>query len=763
MKTRVVVYLAVLLVVVLTVPANLQGQGTEPGSNGAEPNAPTENYTNLMNRLYSHTFASNSALYIVDPATGATTLMGYTGVSQITDIAFSARNFLYGITFSSLYHLDPYTAEGTYIGSTGFSNLNALVTSPEGIIYAANTSYGQFIRIDENTGEGTYIGNFGSGLSSSGDMIYTDDGTLYATLNRSGYTNAWLATIDPGTGTATLIGDIGFKDVWGLSIRDGIMYGVTPSGQLLQIDPASGAGALIGTDVGIAHGGLTTTPDVPLLDLPIDYDDDDDFVASLAGNIGLGDGRVNSWFDHNTPAPWGATNQQLLRWTGYPEIPNPDGNCYIPNNNCYDNHEGTDFSQDQATENIYAAAPGTVTDIFETCEEGDSNEARWCNGGYGNEVWIDHGDGYATRYTHLDDVLVDEGDELYQTNFRDNPIGTMGSTGNSTGTHLHFGVYYDPNEGWARGSVLDPYGWWDNDRDDPWTNTAQQQSKPLWKKPFSAQAVVDNAAYSLVSASNQAEAYFPAGTFATPTVVQILDAPPSAPNPDDLLSAGTSFRLTASPATAQTQSRAAPSSPTDGFGQPVTLQATYGSSASERLNTATLSMYRWDEASQSWLSLPSTVDTNLRVVTAQTIDPGEFDLKGALTCEGDPNELNDSFYHATRLENGVLAGAFDVDDDADWYRIRAYAGGDYTVEILDLAAGVDPYAELYDATGTNLITSDDNGGPGDGFYLSWTASADTTYFIRVAASSASSIGCDATYEMKTTATLYMLLPMLDGK
>jgi murein DD-endopeptidase MepM/ murein hydrolase activator NlpD len=65
--------------------------------------------------------------------------------------------------------------------------------------------------------------------------------------------------------------------------------------------------------------------------------------------------------------------------------------------------------------------------------------------GYGNYAIITHGNGYATLYGHLHDFTVKDGD-LVQ---RGDPIAHEGTTGNSTGPHLHFeirnqGGYLDP-------------------------------------------------------------------------------------------------------------------------------------------------------------------------------------------------------------------------------------------------------------------------------------------------------------------------------
>jgi murein DD-endopeptidase MepM/ murein hydrolase activator NlpD len=58
--------------------------------------------------------------------------------------------------------------------------------------------------------------------------------------------------------------------------------------------------------------------------------------------------------------------------------------------------------------------------------------------GFGNCIVVDHGNGYETLYAHLSKRLVKKGEQVY----RDQVIGLMGSTGRSTGTHLHYEVHY---------------------------------------------------------------------------------------------------------------------------------------------------------------------------------------------------------------------------------------------------------------------------------------------------------------------------------
>lgn len=88
-------------------------------------------------------------------------------------------------------------------------------------------------------------------------------------------------------------------------------------------------------------------------------------------------------------------------------------------------HRGVDFSGPRGSD-ILSVADGVV------------QYAGYSNG-YGNVVEIDHGNGYMTRYAHNEENLVSVGDRVKSGQV----IAKMGSTGRSTGTHLHFEVWQD--------------------------------------------------------------------------------------------------------------------------------------------------------------------------------------------------------------------------------------------------------------------------------------------------------------------------------
>lgn len=89
-----------------------------------------------------------------------------------------------------------------------------------------------------------------------------------------------------------------------------------------------------------------------------------------------------------------------------------------------DFHPGMDIADDYGTP-IYATASGTVI------------EAGWNAGGYGNKVDIDHGNGIMTRYGHAREVVVTAGQKVRKGEL----IAYMGSTGFSTGPHVHYEIH----------------------------------------------------------------------------------------------------------------------------------------------------------------------------------------------------------------------------------------------------------------------------------------------------------------------------------
>jgi murein DD-endopeptidase MepM/ murein hydrolase activator NlpD len=94
-------------------------------------------------------------------------------------------------------------------------------------------------------------------------------------------------------------------------------------------------------------------------------------------------------------------------------------------------HDGTDFGVPCGTP-VHAAADGTVTD-------------RGSSGAYGQRVVVRHADGLETSYNHLASDSVTVGQKVTPSTV----VGRVGSTGLSTGCHLHFMARRD-------GTVTDP-------------------------------------------------------------------------------------------------------------------------------------------------------------------------------------------------------------------------------------------------------------------------------------------------------------------
>ena len=130
------------------------------------------------------------------------------------------------------------------------------------------------------------------------------------------------------------------------------------------------------------------------------------FDPSLVGGSGAADSHIPSIW----PTTGEVTSPYGLRWGGT------------------DFHPGIDIANDMGTP-IVATADGVV------------EYAGWNSGGYGNMVDINHGNGIMTRYGHASQVVVSVGQQVK----RGQLIAYMGSTGFSTGPHVHYEVHINGN------------------------------------------------------------------------------------------------------------------------------------------------------------------------------------------------------------------------------------------------------------------------------------------------------------------------------
>lgn len=112
-------------------------------------------------------------------------------------------------------------------------------------------------------------------------------------------------------------------------------------------------------------------------------------------------------------------------------------------------HNGIDISNGTYGAKVIAIADGVVTTYYNSCSHnyGKSPLRTCCGNGYGNYITINHGtkDGktYVAYYAHLGSIVVSNGQSVKKGDI----VGYVGSTGRSTGAHLHFGI--SVNGGWV--------------------------------------------------------------------------------------------------------------------------------------------------------------------------------------------------------------------------------------------------------------------------------------------------------------------------
>ena len=176
--------------------------------------------------------------------------------------------------------------------------------------------------------------------------------------------------------------------------------------RLAGLNPASFAGAGDGSP-------LTTAKDTKTLADFLGVDED---FADRVRNAAQDLSDMRGLTDSSARIPFGRPTIGTRETSGF-------GVRFDPFNHSPKFHEGQDFAGPYLTP-IYATAPGIVSFVGQRT-------------GYGNVVEIDHGNGFKTRYAHLAAFSVHIGQRVAV----DQRIASMGSTGRSTGNHLHYEVW----------------------------------------------------------------------------------------------------------------------------------------------------------------------------------------------------------------------------------------------------------------------------------------------------------------------------------
>lgn len=164
---------------------------------------------------------------------------------------------------------------------------------------------------------------------------------------------------------------------------------------------------------------------------------DGDSIAKIAKNYGVAEADITNYLPNNLSEPFTLTPGQTLiipngRQDATDAPPPALDEDYpfawplrgvITQGYDPDRHLAIDIGAPYGA-SVYATADGTVT------------YAAWARTGYGFTIIVDHGNGFQTLYAHLKGTFVSKGDSVT----RGQVIGAVGSTGNSTGPHVHYEI-----------------------------------------------------------------------------------------------------------------------------------------------------------------------------------------------------------------------------------------------------------------------------------------------------------------------------------
>lgn len=192
---------------------------------------------------------------MLNPTTGAYTLIGTTS-ELIGGLGYGANGQLYGLGqdgTGSLFAINTTTAALTFIGNTGVPTAGSAGYSfgatSDGTLYA--DSNGKSYQINPATGTAVLLGSLG--FTSTGGLNGDDKGNLYLT---GGSQSQGLYQVSRTTGQGTPIGTSTYGTVYGLADTGGTLYAINTTGSIFSVNTATAAGTLMATYNGATVGSV---------------------------------------------------------------------------------------------------------------------------------------------------------------------------------------------------------------------------------------------------------------------------------------------------------------------------------------------------------------------------------------------------------------------------------------------------------------------------------------------------------------------------
>ncbi len=253
--------------------------GTEPPSkkdatvfDPGEASAPTPDAGAKKGQVYAHTART---LYLFEPYAKQLTKVGdfdcLPGPEVMIDIALNETGAMYGTTSDlatdkgHFVTIDPISAKCTTRGAVDYYP-DSLGFVPAGTLDVKEALVGYdgeyYVRVDLDTGKMTDIGTLnppgpdaGTLHYSSGDIVAIIGDKAYLTANDSADLGDYLLEIDPKTGRRVkVIAPLSTRELWGTGYWGGKIYAFSGAGQVLEVNPVTGAKSTV-AQIAVPDGG----------------------------------------------------------------------------------------------------------------------------------------------------------------------------------------------------------------------------------------------------------------------------------------------------------------------------------------------------------------------------------------------------------------------------------------------------------------------------------------------------------------------------